>query len=56
MSEAIFIEDGYSDGAIKGWPVLGVLTYMLIEVFILQAMIRDPGLAMLELIQTTEPS
>jgi 3-hydroxybutyryl-CoA dehydratase len=51
MLEAIFIEEGYSDGAIKGRPVPGALTYTLIEGFILQSMIQGTGLAMLELVQ-----
>jgi 3-hydroxybutyryl-CoA dehydratase len=51
MLEAIFIEAGYNDGAIKGRPVPGALTYTLIEGFILQSMIQGTGLAMLELTQ-----
>ena len=51
MLEAIFIEDGYEGGAIQGRPVPGVLTYTLIEGFILQSMIQGTGLAMLELHQ-----
>lgn len=51
MLEAIFIEDGYEGGAIKGRPVPGALTYTLIEGFILQTMIQGTGLAMLELTQ-----
>jgi 3-hydroxybutyryl-CoA dehydratase len=51
MLEAIFIEEGYSAGAIKGRPVPGALTYTLIEGFILQSMIQGTGLAMLELTQ-----
>ena len=51
MLEAIFIEDGYDGGAIKGRPVPGALTYTLIEGFILQSMIQGTGLAMLELHQ-----
>lgn len=49
MLEAIFLEDGYEGGAIKGRPVPGALTYCLIEGFILQSMIQGTGLAMLEL-------
>ncbi len=52
MLEAIFIEEGYSGGAIKGRPVPGALTYTFIEGFILQSMIQGTGLAMLELQQT----
>jgi 3-hydroxybutyryl-CoA dehydratase len=51
MLEAIFIEEGYGGGAIKGRPVPGALTYTLIEGFILQSMIQGTGLAMLELTQ-----
>lgn len=49
MLEAIFIEEGYELGAIKGRPVPAALTYSLIEGFILQSMIQGTGLAMLEL-------
>ena len=49
MLEAIFIEEGYEHGAIKGRPVPAALTYTLIEGFILQTMIQGTGLAMLEL-------
>ena len=51
MLEAIFIEEGYVAGAIKGRPVPAALTYALIEGFILQTMIQGTGLAMLELTQ-----
>ncbi len=51
MLEAIFIEEGYSGGAMKGRPVPGALTYTFIEGFILQSMIQGTGLAMLELQQ-----
>lgn len=51
MLEAIFIEDGYEAGAIRGRPVPGALTYTLMEGFILQTMIQGTGLAMLELTQ-----
>jgi len=51
MLEAIFIEQGYDGGAIKGRPVPAALTYSLIEGFILQTMIQGTGLAMLELTQ-----
>lgn len=51
MLEAIFIEEGYAGGAIRGRPVPGALTYTLIEGFILQSMIQGTGLAMLELVQ-----
>lgn len=51
MLEAIFIEEGYEGGAIRGRPVPGALTYTFIEGFILQSMIQGTGLAMLELHQ-----
>ncbi|SDM05578.1 Acyl dehydratase [Oryzisolibacter propanilivorax] len=51
MLEAIFIEDGYAGGAIRGRPVPGALTYTFIEGFILQSLIQGTGLAMLELHQ-----
>ena len=51
MLEAIFIEEGYSGGAMQGRPVPGALTYTFIEGFILQSMIQGTGLAMLELQQ-----
>jgi len=51
MLEAIFIEEGYAGGAMRGRPVPGALTYTLIEGFILQTMIQGTGLAMLELHQ-----
>lgn len=51
MLEAIFIEEGYEGGAMRGRPVPGALTYTLIEGFILQTMIQGTGLAMLELHQ-----
>jgi 3-hydroxybutyryl-CoA dehydratase len=51
MLEAIFIEEGYAGGAMRGRPVPGALTYCFIEGFILQSMIQGTGLAMLELTQ-----
>ena len=51
MLEAIFIDAEFDEGAIKGRPVPGALTYTLIEGFILQSMIQETGLAMLELHQ-----
>ena len=51
MLEAIFIEEGYEGGAMRGRPVPGALTYTLIEGFILQTMIQGTGLPMLELHQ-----
>ena len=53
MLEAIFIEDDFDGGAIRGGrPVPGVMTYALIEGFITQSMIQGTGLAMLEQQQT----
>lgn len=49
MLEAIFIEADFEQGAIRGRPVPGVLTYALIEGFLTQTMIQGTGLAMLEL-------
>lgn len=51
MLEAIFIDETFDGGAMKGRPVPGALTYSLIEGFILQSMIQGTGLAMLELHQ-----
>ena len=51
MLEAIFVDATFEDGAIRGRPVPGALTYALIEGFILQSMIQGTGLAMLELQQ-----
>lgn len=52
MLEAIFIEENFIGAAMPGRPVPGVLTYAIIEGFILQSMIQGTGLAMLELHQT----
>jgi 3-hydroxybutyryl-CoA dehydratase len=52
MVEAIFIDAEFEGGAIAGRPVPAVLTYALIEGFILQTMIQGTGLAMLELAKT----
>ena len=49
MLEAIFIDTTFEHGAIKGRPVPGVLTYAIIEGFIMQSMVQGTGLAMLEL-------
>ena len=49
MLEAIFIDAHHEGGAIAGRPVPAVLTYALIEGFLLQSMIQGTGLAMLEL-------
>jgi 3-hydroxybutyryl-CoA dehydratase len=49
MLEAIFIDATYEHAAMGGRAVPGVLTYALIEGFILQTMIQGTGLAMLEL-------
>lgn len=51
MLEFIFIDAENDQGAIRGRPVPGALTYTLIEGFILQSMIQGTGLAMLELNQ-----
>jgi len=53
MLEAIFIEDGYAGGAIRGRPVPGALTYTFIEGFILQSMIQGTGLILQSMIQGT---
>lgn len=49
MLEAIFIDTTFEHGAIKGRPVPGILTYGIIEGFIMQSMVQGTGLAMLEL-------
>jgi acyl dehydratase len=49
MLEAIFIDAHHEGGAIAGRPVPAVLTYSLIEGFLLQTMIQGTGLASLEL-------
>jgi acyl dehydratase len=49
MLEAIFIDAHHEGGAIAGRPVPAVLTYALIEGFLLQTMIQGTGLASLEL-------
>jgi|SRR5690606_25691875 len=51
MLEVIFIDTTFEHGAIKGRPVPGILTYGIIEGFIMQTMIQGTGLAMLELQQ-----
>ncbi|MBU4610383.1 MaoC family dehydratase [Achromobacter sp. GG226] len=53
MLETLFIDTTW-DGAMRGRPVPGALTYTLIEGLILQSMIQGTGLAMLELTQTIE--
>ena len=52
MLEAIFIDAHHEGGAIPGRPVPAVLTYALIEGFLLQSMIQGTGLASLELHKT----
>ncbi|MCC2595752.1 MaoC family dehydratase [Pusillimonas sp. MFBS29] len=47
MLETIFIDTTY-EGAIKGRPVPGALTYGLIEGLLMQGMIQGTGLALLE--------
>ena len=49
MLEAIFVDATFDEGAIAGRPVPAVLTYALIEGFLLQSMIQGTGLASLEL-------
>ena len=49
MLEAIFIDEHPEGAAIAGRPVPAVLTYSLIEGFLLQTMIQGTGLALLEL-------
>lgn len=48
MLETIFIDTTFDQGAIKGRPVPGALTYSLIEGFIMQGMVQGTGLALLE--------
>ena len=47
MLEVIFIDSTY-DGAIKGRPIPGALTYGLIEGILMQTMVQGTGLALLE--------
>jgi acyl dehydratase len=49
MLESIFIDAHHEGGAIAGRPVPAVLTYALIEGFLVQSMIQGTGLASLEL-------
>lgn len=49
MLEAIFIDEHHEGAAISGRPVPAVLTYSLIEGFLLQTMVQGTGLALLEL-------
>jgi acyl dehydratase len=49
MLESIFIDANHEGGAIAGRPVPAVLTYALIEGFLVQSMIQGTGLASLEL-------
>lgn len=48
MLEAIFIDTTFEEGAIKGRPAPGALTYGIIEGFVMQSMVQGTGLAMLE--------
>lgn len=48
MLETIFIDTTFEDGAMRGRPIPGALTYGLIEGFIMQGMIQGTGLALLE--------
>lgn len=49
MLEAIFIDEHPEGAAIEGRPIPAVLTYALIEGFLLQTMVQGTGLALLEL-------
>lgn len=48
MLEAIFIDTTFEQGAMRGRPVPGALTYTLIEGFVMQNMVQGTGLALLE--------
>lgn len=48
MLETIFIDTTFSEGAIKGRPAPGALTYGLIEGLLMQGMVQGTGLALLE--------
>ncbi len=48
MLETIFIDTTFSQGAIRGRPAPGALTYGLIEGLIMQGMVQGTGLALLE--------
>lgn len=48
MLEAIFVDTTFSNGAMKGRPAPGALTYTLIEGMVLQGMAQNTGLALLE--------
>jgi acyl dehydratase len=48
MLETIFTDTTFQNGAIKGRPVPGALTYGLIEGILLQSMVQGTGLALLE--------
>lgn len=48
MLETIFIDTTYTEGAIKGRPVPGSLTYSIIEGLLMQGMVQGTGLALLE--------
>lgn len=48
MLETIFIDTTFEQGAIKGRPAPGALTYGIIEGFVMQAMVQGTGLALLE--------
>jgi 3-hydroxybutyryl-CoA dehydratase len=51
MLESIFIDATFEEGAMRGRPVPGALTYTLIEGFLLQSMTQGTGLALLEVHQ-----
>jgi len=48
MLETIFIDTTYDQGAIRGRPAPGGLTYGLIEGLLMQGMVQGTGLALLE--------
>lgn len=48
MLETIFIDTTYEQGAIRGRPAPGGLTYGLIEGLLMQGMVQGTGLALLE--------
>lgn len=48
MLETIFIDTTFREGAIKGRPAPGALTYGLIEGLLMQGMVQGTGLALLE--------
>jgi len=53
MLETIFIDTTYEQGAIRGRPAPGALTYGLIEGLLMQGMVQGTGLALLEVHKKT---